>query len=83
MGLFKKVETDVLADIKQGKADVLGWFHAAVEQLEGVVEDAQGVVADEEAQANRHLSRKAEAEQIVAEASTAAANFKNLLTPAG
>lgn len=81
MGLFKKVETDVLDEVKRGHADVLGWFHEAVAQLEGVSEDAQGVAADEAQQVERHLARKADAEKIVAETSAVAANFKSLLTP--
>lgn len=78
---FKKAEVDFLAEVKQNATEVLGWFHEAVNQLEGVAEDANTLAAEAQADADKLLARKAEAEKVVTDTTAVAANLRSLLTP--
>lgn len=81
MALFtgRKVEVDALAEVKKAATDVFGWFNDAIDSLEGVADDASGVAADSAAQAEYHLGRQTEAEQVVSETKQVASNIRSLL----
>lgn len=83
MSLFsglRKVEVDALDEVKKAAGDVLGWFSDAIDSLEGVAHDASDVAADSAAQAEYHLGRQTEAEQVVSTTKQVASNIRSLLS---